>query len=254
MARVTSPVLIGRVEELASLKAALEQVDVEGARVVLLGGEAGVGKSRLVREFLRGAGDARVLMGGSVAIAGPSLPYAPIADALRRLLGQTEEARWPALLGWTRRELAVLLPETLQGGAPGPEETDAAGGQGRLFGAVLGLLDRLARDRPTVLVVEDLQWADRSTLDLVAYLAHGMDRERVLLLLTFRSDELSALQPPRSLLARLEQQERVDRIDLGGLDPAEVLRLVEAIRGHQPDRAFVDDLVARSEGNPLFVE
>jgi predicted ATPase len=174
--RVASPTFVGRIEELQVLEAARRRAADAEPAVVLVGGEAGVGKTRLVAELTaRCAADGtRVLAGGCVPVGGDGLPFAPIMEALRPLpeeLG-TDTVREFAGPSW--RELARLLP------ALGEPEGGPAGqvAQARLFELVLGLLVRLSQQTPVTLLVEDLHWADQSTHDLLAFLVRNLRRER----------------------------------------------------------------------------
>jgi ATP/maltotriose-dependent transcriptional regulator MalT len=257
-ARVLSPALVGRSAELAQLREAL--AGAPGA--VLLGGEAGVGKTRLIKEFaagLRGAEGAparggpppRLLVGGCLELGPDGLPFAPFTAVLRELVRDIGIDGVAELL--PRRDpsgLARLLPEF------GEPETDAATGEerARLFELVLTLLERLAERAPVVLVVEDAHWADRSTRDLVSFLIRNLGTAPLLIVLTYRTDELHRTHPLRRLLAELDRVERVRRLELARLSRAAVAELAAGILGHEPPARIVDDLHARSEGNPLFVE
>src|SRR5215203_400671 len=178
--RVSSPTLVGRVEELQVLDAARVQAANGGSAVVLVGGEAGVGKTRLVAELTArcAAEGTRVLAGGCVPVGDGALPYAPIVEALRALPGEVGVIGVRELAGPSWAELGRLLP------ALGAPEADPAGpadpaAQARLFEVLLGLVGRLGAQAPLVLVVEDLHWADRSTRDLLAFLVRNLRRERV---------------------------------------------------------------------------
>jgi predicted ATPase len=186
--RVSSPTFVGRVEELGVLEVAMVRAASSEPAVVLLGGEAGVGKTRLVAELVaRCAGDAtRVLWGGCVPVADGALPYAPIVEVVRALLAELGVEPVRRLVGPSWPELARLLPALGEPHATGPLEQAA---QARLFELLLGLVGRLGELTPLVLIVEDLHWADRSTRDLLAFLARNLRRERVLLVVTYRSDE-----------------------------------------------------------------
>ena len=156
--------------------------------VVLVGGEAGVGKTRLIAELTaRCATDGtRVLAGGCVPVGDGALPYAPIVEALRALVADVGVGAVRELVGPSWPELARLLPAL---GAPERAGPPGQAAQARLFELLLGLLGRLGEQAPLVLVVEDLHWADRSTRDLLAFLVRNLRRERILLVVTYRNDE-----------------------------------------------------------------
>jgi ATP/maltotriose-dependent transcriptional regulator MalT len=220
----------------------------------MVGGEAGVGKSRLIREFAersRGTG-ARVLIGGCLELGAESLPFAPFTAVLRELVRDLGAAGVAALLpGGSGRELARLLPEF---GAPaGPDEAGEA--RARLFEQMLVMLEHLAESGPVVLVIEDMHWADQSTMDLLAFLIRNQwSLDGVLIVATYRSDDLHRTHPLRPLLAELDRIDWVSRMDLGRLSRQDTAQLVAQISGREP----ADDLLAavyqRAEGNPLFTE
>ncbi|HEY4727077.1 MAG TPA: ATP-binding protein, partial [Actinomycetes bacterium] len=197
-ATLTSPTFVGRTEELARLAAAADRAAAGTPTAVLVGGEAGVGKTRLVGELVASArqAGATVLVGGCVELGGEGMPFAPLIEALRAFVRDLDEAELARLVpGRARAELARLLPELAApaGAGTGAGERPAFGGhpgpwsdRGRLFELLLVLLERLGAERPAVLVVEDLHWADRSTRELLAFLVRNLRRERVLLVATYR--------------------------------------------------------------------
>ncbi|ASY36597.1 helix-turn-helix transcriptional regulator [Streptomyces sp. CLI2509] len=268
-----SPVFVGRDAESGVLAAALGEVSTpaaDGPRALVLAGEAGVGKTRLVEEFGREArrAGALVAVGGCVELGGDGLPFAPFATALRTLrAAQPDEfARAGAGMG---ADLARLLPETAgpragtadagphagTADAPGPSGVPhSAEDSARLFGHVTRLLEELSAARPLVLVLEDLHWADASTRHLYAHLLRTLRAGRLLLLATYRSDDLHRRHPLRPLLAELDRLRAVRRIDLARLGHADVRRQLAGILGAEPEAALVDEIYARSEGNAFFVE
>ncbi|MFI0483934.1 AAA family ATPase [Actinomadura sp. 9N215] len=249
--RAMSPVLVGRSAELAELADALAAAP--GA--VLLGGDAGLGKTRLIREFTTAVDGerARVLTGGCLELGSDGLPFAPFTTVLRNLV---RDIGIDGVAGLVPRGdtgcLARLLPEF------GEPESDAASGEerARLFEVMLTLLERLAERGPVVLVIEDAHWADRSTRDLLAFLIRNLGTVPVLIVVTYRSDELHRTHPLRALLAGLERVERVRRLTIEPLTRADVADLVIELLGDRqpPPAGLVDRIAARSEGNPLFIE
>jgi DNA-binding CsgD family transcriptional regulator len=252
--RMSSPVLVGRSGQLMALEAALAQAGRGGSPAVMIGGEAGVGKSRLVREFAeraRGAG-ARVLTGGCLELGADSVPFAPFIAVLRGLVRDLGAAGVAGLLpGGSAGELARLLPELGE-----PAGTDDPGqARARLFEQVLILLERLAEAGRVVLVLEDMHWADRSSRDLVAFLiGNQQSAAGALIVVTFRSDDLDRAHPVRPLLAELDRLEWVTRMDLDRLRRQDTSRLVAQITGRSPDDGLLAAVYRRAEGNPLFVE
>ncbi|GLW99614.1 AAA family ATPase [Microtetraspora sp. NBRC 16547] len=253
MARAVSPVFVGRGAELEMLAEAFDQARKQAAVAVLLGGEAGVGKTRLVSRFADQAArdGAHVLAGGCVELSAEGLAYAPFTAALRQLVRETSTADVAALLpDGSERELARLLPEF--GEPSGNLHTESA--RARLFELILTLLERLAERRPVVLIIEDIHWADRSSRDLIAFLSRNLRGAPVLMVLTYRSDELHRTHPLRPVLAELGRVEGVARIDLPRFTQDEVAAQMAGILGVTPEFAKVGRVFERSEGIPLFVE
>jgi DNA-binding CsgD family transcriptional regulator/tetratricopeptide (TPR) repeat protein len=255
--RVSSPEFVGRAAELERLEAALDRAERGEAGAVFLAGESGVGKTRLLRELERVAADrgARMLRGDCAAFGAGELAYAPIAAALRRLGRELDPVAGQELLGPARDALAPLLPDL---SACAPARTPGAGGdafaQARLFGLLRALLDRLAAETPVLFAVEDIHWADRSTLEFLGSLLRGLRDERLLLVCTYRSDELHRRHPLRPFLAEEERREVVQRIELEPFSPTELAAQVEGILGGAAEPALVARLHARCEGNAFFAE
>jgi hypothetical protein len=252
--RASSPVLVGRDEQMTALEAAFASVRQGGPSAVLLGGEAGVGKTRLVSEFGRTAASAgaRVLTGGCLELGTDGLPFAPFTAVLRDLVHEMgADAVASMLPGRTTRGLARLLPELGEPDTGG----DPAEARARLFEEVLSAIDHLTRQSPVVLVIEDAHWADRSSRDLLTFLI-GNQRALpgLLIVVTFRSDELHRTHPLRPLLASLDRITWVERLELPRLTRHDTGELVLGILGRTPASQLADELYHRSEGNPLFVE
>ncbi len=253
LGRAVSPIFVGRHDELAVLSEAYDLARRGDATAVLVGGEAGVGKSRLVQRFAQHVGEqgAHVLFGGCVELSAEGLAYAPFTAALRQLVREQGTARIAALLpeGATR-DLARLLPEF---GEPS-DGHDSDTGRARLFEQFLALLERVSEQRPTVLVIEDVHWADRSSRDLIAFLSRNLRPAQVLMLLTYRSDDLHRQHPLRPVLAELGRVEGVLRLELPRLSREEVAQQMAGILGATPAYDRVQSVYERSEGIPLFVE
>ena len=226
------------------------------AAVIFVQGEAGVGKSRLVDDFSAAARErgGRTLRGSAMEIDEANLPYVPILEALRPLVEEAAAGDAEALqvVGRARHDLARLFPEL--GPSLAEAESQLGVAQTRLFGQVLGLLGRLGERHPTVLVIEDLQWADRSTRELIGFLARTLHSARVVLAVTVRTDALHARHPLTPMLAEIGRGERVTRMTLARLSRAEHDRQVAAILGKAPDPELLAQTYARSDGNPFYTE
>src|SRR4051795_5943968 len=239
-AQLGSPQLVGRAEERRLLAAAAADVAAGGVAAVLIGGDAGIGKTRWVEAF---AADlpGPVLRGGCVELGADGLPFAPFVAALRAVAGDLDEAE--------RTRLAPLLP----GSPTTPAATDPDD-RSRLFEGVLALLARLAADRPVALVLEDAHWADRSSIDLLDFLVRNLRAAPgARVVLPPRSDEPDP-RGLRTLLTGLDRLPWVHRLRLGPLSRAEVAAQAGAILGHPAEPGLVRALHRRSDGNPLFVE
>ena len=258
-----SPVLVGRAAEMAALQAAFDAVLQGGPAALLIGGEAGVGKTRLISEFAgRSAGGRRAGADRRVPGAGGR------RAAVRAVHGDAARPRARDRRRRARRHAAGQRPGHTGAGPAAarargrPAAGDAASAphsageaRARLFEEFLTLLERLAVQQPLVLVVEDAHWADRSSRDLIAFLI-GYQRAlaNVLIVVTFRSDELHRTHPLRPLLAELTRIDWVERAELPRLSRGQAEELAAAVLGGFPDRALTDTLYERAEGNPLFTE
>ncbi|WP_169809329.1 ATP-binding protein [Actinomadura chibensis] len=233
------PVFAGRAAELDALRAAHARSCAGEPAAVLVGGEAGAGKTRLITEFAR---DRRALTGCCLDLGAASLPYAPFSAILRRAGRDAVVALMP---GTAVPELGRLMP----GLTAAPPPPDDGTGQLRLFEHVLTLVERLGADEPLTLVVEDAHWADRSTRDLLSFLFRNPPRGGVLPVVTFRPEE----PEPRPFFADLARLPHVTRLDLPPLTVSEVADQVRGLLG-TADPGLVRDVHARGGGNPLFVE
>src|SRR3954453_3880025 len=252
---LVSPLFVGRETELATMTTALESAVAGTPTVVLLGGEAGVGKTRLVEEATERApaAGARGLAGSCIELGGEGLPFGPLAHAFRTLMRDTPPDELDGLLGPARSEFARVLPD-LDPDAALSTAPLTEGGTARLLELALGVIERLAEDRPLMFVIEDLHWADRSTLDLVALLVRALRAGSVLVVVSFRTDELHRSHPLRPLVTGWERVRTVHRIELQRFGRDDVERQLAAILGTAPGAGLVDLVHERSEGNAFLVE
>ena len=220
--------MVGRADELDALTSAWQEARLDRSRVVLVGGEAGIGKSRLVEELIASVDDATVLVGGCVDLGDDALPFAPFAAALREPM----------------RSAGVDDLVSLAGGTSNDRR--------RLYEAVADLLESESDRQPIVLVLEDLQWADRSTRELLAFLEKALHAVPVLIVATYRSDELHRSHPLRPFLAELSRS--VPRIELAPLGEPQVAQMLADIWERPPTGAEVARLLDRSDGNPFLLQ
>ncbi|MFG2132075.1 AAA family ATPase [Streptomyces sp. NPDC048751] len=249
--RCVSPVFVGRADELSALHEALDRAAEGEPQAWVIGGEAGVGKTRLVEEFAAAAArrGAVVAIGGCVEIGADGLPFAPFSTALRALRQALPDDLAAAAAG-QEEELARLLPEL--GEAPSGRHDEE--GTARLFELTARLLERVAADRTVVVALEDLHWADTSTRHLLTYLHRTLRTGRLVVLATYRADDIHRRHPLRPLLAELDRLRSVRRLELARLTREEVGRQIAGILGTEPAPDQVDKIFARSDGNAFFVE
>ncbi len=241
-----------------TLRALIPSADGEGLRFALVGGEAGSGKSRLVREFVREAASAgaMVLYGACDAVV--RRPYRPFVEALDQLVRATDPVTLREALGTEGGELVRLVPDLAKvvGELPAPLAADPDTERHRLHTAVADLLAAVGRWAPLVVVIEDGHWADAPTLLLLRHLARGASGARALLVTTFRDTEAEVPEALSAALVDLRRSEGVVRLRLGGLSPEEVFEFVQRAGGGDPGSRLSE--VARvlrslTGGNPFLM-
>jgi DNA-binding CsgD family transcriptional regulator/tetratricopeptide (TPR) repeat protein len=256
-ARIASPEFVGRGEELRQLRAVLDGARAGVVGAVIVGGEAGVGKTRLLAELRAGAESAghRFLVGGCVDLGDGAPPYDPLVAALRPWLKVLPPEEFARVVGPARSAVHQLIPD-LEIGNEGDTAADAGASstQSSLYLQVLGLIERIAADAVTVIVLEDLHWSDRSTRDMLRFLVRNLTQGRVVLIGTYRTDELHERHPFLTLLAELGRTGQVQRIELLPFTAGEVHEQLTGILGSPPDRALVTRLHERGGGNAFFTE
>jgi DNA-binding CsgD family transcriptional regulator len=251
MGAVTAARLVGRATVLDTMRQAVAAAVESEPRMLVLEGEAGIGKSRLVAELAADpmAAAARVVVGHCSVAAGRHLPFGPWIDILRDLVRHVGAETVADLAGSDRAVLSHLLP------ALGPAKSAApdAPSPGRVYEAVAGLLMSAALERPTVVVVEDLHWSDVSSRELLEHLVRVVRRERLLVIVTVRSDE-PGTDDVAALVTELCRLPHVSREVLPRLAHDEVTEQVTALLGRLPSAAQVGEVIGLSEGVPFLVE
>ena len=252
MAAWATTAFVGRLGELERLEEGMRQAAAGQGGTVLLAGDAGIGKTRLVTELgarARAAG-AQTLVGRCIDLVGAEVPYLPVAEAIRPLTAREDVRK----LLVSAHELRWLLPEVVMGEERPRPNGDPPRSQLGLLEELLASLDTVTAAEPVLLVLEDLHWADRSTLDLVALLAHNLGGRRVLLVGTYRGDELPPEHRLRRLVTGLLRAGAATRLELGPLGREELETLLLTRGGAPLSPALTEAIVTRSEGNPFFAE
>ena len=241
--------MVGRDGELGRLLRLLDDAEAGRSVVALVSGDAGVGKTRLISEVTRlAAGRGFTVLSGQCAELGDSVPYLPLADALR---GAAQSTGVRDALS-SRPALSRLLPEAGDGQQADEDRSGLARQQ--MFGGVLGLLAELAAAAPVLLVLEDLHWADASTRDLVTFLSRMLHRERVALIGSYRTDDLHRRHPLRPVVAELVRLPSVIAVDLAPLDPSALAEHLTATAAGRLGATELNDIMARAEGNAYYAE
>ena len=245
---------VGREPALAALREAWEAATGDERRLVLLAGEAGIGKSRLAAEFTREVhDDGAVVLFGRFDETGPGA-YQPVLEMLRGWSGGAALTGPAQRLGPRAADLAALLPELGTPAGASAIRSDAGIERQRLFDALAALLAELAAGAPLLLVFDDLQWADSATLQLLRHLMRAPQPRRAMFLGTYREAELGEGHPLPELIASLRREGMLTHVPLDGLARNEVAALVAALGAEAPSPDFVVALHGETEGNPFFVE
>lgn len=245
----TPTALIARDEAAATLRRAFEAGRAGTAQVVIVRGEAGIGKTRMLQELRRGTESAGSVfaLGQCVDMGEIGSPYTPIRRMLRDLFSQLGDDAIDTGTPATRGVLAGILPELSDGGAPASPGADA------VSDALASLLDALSADHHLVLLIEDLHWADTATLALLKTLAFILRGRHLTVLMTYRTDDVGRGHPLRRVLADLERNRSVTFVDLERLAHDDAARLTRMLAPHL-DSASVGRIVERSDGLPFFIE
>ena len=257
---LTCPVVIGRLQELTILRLLVDRVHSAAAQVALLSGEAGIGKSRLVAE-VKAEAEAHgfLLLEGQCFQTDCTSPYAPLLDLFRAYFARLAPTSLPDPMHSFTSTLVRLLPELALlfsdlATLPTPPSVEPEEEKRQLFAAMTHFVTEQAAEHPVLLVVEDLHWCDDLSLELLLHLARRCRQVPLLLLLTYRREEL---QPPlRGWLSQLDRERLAQECALPRLSRMEVAAMLRAMLelSQEVDAELLDTLFTRSEGNPFFVE
>jgi DNA-binding CsgD family transcriptional regulator/tetratricopeptide (TPR) repeat protein len=251
---------VGRAADLATASAGLASTEAGSPAHLLIAGEAGVGKSRFLAQvaWQADARGFRVVGAGCVPVGQAGLPYGPIAEILRLLARDLETTLLHEALGRQGLELARLAPD-LRSEPIAPDETTSSAvrddwAQAQLFDALSSFLRRLAGDRPLLLVIEDVHWADPGTRDAITFLIPALRTSSVMLALSFRSDELHRRHPALPWLAEIERAGDLRRIDLQPFDELETAAFLAGLGVQHRSLEWASRIHRRSDGNAFFIE
>ncbi len=251
--------VVGRREELDVLYTALKRVSAgDGREVVLIAGEAGLGKTTIAAEFARGAHEqgACVLFGHCQEETGA--PYQPFRETLGHYVTHAPDTILTTHVEFAGPNLGLMVPAlgSRLGFTPSSTTAEPEAERYLLFAAVIDLLVRASEDQVVVVVLDDLQWADKPSLQLLRHVVTSIEPVRALIVVTYRNTDLSQSDPLVETLAALHREPGVTRIDLKGLDDADVVAFLERTKGtelSEPELGLAQALYRETDGNPFFV-
>ncbi len=250
--------LVGRSEERATLRRSLERARCGQGRVVMIGGAAGVGKTRIAHELCIEASQKGFLVrAGNCYDRDDSVPFIPFVEILEEALAEAPSLQaFRETLGSHAGEIARLLPQLrrLFPDIAAPLELPHEQSRRLLFNAAAEFLARATRNQPVVLMLDDLHWADEGTSSLLSYLAPLVAEMPVLIVGTYRDFELAPSRPLAKALDEMIRLHVVERISLDGLTQNAVVEMLRALSGREPPETLVSLIYSETEGNPFFVE
>lgn len=251
--RILCPEVIGRDADLEVLAGRLNGAFAGFGRMVLIAGDAGVGKSAVLRLHAARARDAgaRFLSGECVEVEARR-PFGPFVQILRSIDREFSTGTLRRLIHDIAPELARLIPELGSTLAPAQDASERY----RIHESLVSLFRALAQRSPLVVAIEDLHWADEATLELLPYLVRGLRGDGVLIIASYRPDDLGTAPAAEAALADLERGRMADHLELVGLSAADTARVIQAALRleYPPTRELVDAIHERCEGNPFFTE
>ncbi len=252
-----SSLFVGRQREMAELRSALDDAIAGHGRLVMLAGEPGIGKTRTAQELASYAEHqgAQVLWGWCYEYRGAP-PYWPWLQCIRTYMESAEPDQLRQEMGPGAADISEILPELTVKleGLERPPALEPEQARFRLFFSITPFLKNISRSQPFVLVLDDLHWADESSLLLLEFLAREIVTSSIIVIGTYREEEVSGGHPLVQTLGSLVREPNVQRVPLGGFSRNEVGEYVEARAGVSVADTAVDTLYQRTEGNPLFVE
>lgn len=249
---------VGRAEALASLQKGFARALKGTGSLVMLSGEPGIGKTRCAEECAQAIeGQGGLVLWGRCYEQSGAPPYWPWVQILREYASANSDDELRVALGSSGEAIATLVPELSErlgissnstGQSGKPEESF------HIFDAVTRLLARHSRDVPLALILDDLHWADESSLALLEFIVKTLPQQRILIVCTYRDAEVTRKSLLLATLGELARSRHVDRIRLSGLDQSETARLASAVSGLELRPDIVDAIFRQTDGNPLFVE
>ena len=259
-APVDQTTFVGREEERAAMRRYLEQALRSQGRVLMIGGQPGVGKTRIAKEFgAEAAGRGFLTLAGGCYDREDAVPFSPFVEILETLGNVLNPTAFRAALGNAAAEMARLMPQLRRIFSDVPPPLEMSPDQSResrrlLFNAFREFLGRNASERPVLLLMEDLQWADEGTLSLLSYLSRSVAEMPVLIVGTYRDDKVDTGRALAQTLDDLIRLHLSERISLRGLPRKAVAEMIQALSGREPPAAVVTLIYSNTEGNPFFVE
>jgi class 3 adenylate cyclase len=248
---------VGRRAELERLRGIWENARGGPLHLVLIGGEAGVGKTRLSTQLAR-----KTHLEGATVLYGRcdedlGVPYQPWTQALDHLVSAAPQPLLEAHVERFGGDLARLVPALRERvpNMPPARESDPETERYLMYAAVAGLLQQAGDEEPLMLILDDLHWADAPTLSLLRYVATAGPPTRAMLVATYRDSDVARDHPLTALLAALHSEQAVERMELTGLDADDVAALIVTAMGHELDvdgRAFANEITRETAGNPFF--
>ncbi|WP_221584249.1 LuxR family transcriptional regulator [Microbacterium sp. G2-8] len=246
--------LVARDEELATFDALLDDVRSGAPRTAVIAGEAGIGKSRLLQTLREQHDDVRFLVGHCVDLGEVGEAHTSITGALRPLVTDLGADATRAIAGHGTAALARIFPTLLDGDAAAGPSALRGAAPGPLHEAIAVLLEGASRQAPLVLAIEDLHWIDAASLGILRFLTRTITAARLLIVLTYRTEDIGRMHRVRPFLGELARDRSVTRLDLARLDRDATRRMAEELAPTAPTVEAIDRLLARSEGVPFYVE